>query len=213
MLTLWDIMKPVVRALRPAPGPAQPAARSRAARRPRAHPATPAGAADRYERLTRGMLSTHGIRVRRWRSGMSGMAWELAYHDGRVVRLLESPRPKGPMSAAIFLHEVGHHAIGFNRYRPRCLEEYHAWAWSLAAMRREGVLITDGVLHRVHASLHYALAKARRRGIRSAPPELAPFAERPHRGVIAAPVRAWAMSLGARAASVRLDADAAGGDA
>ena len=42
------------------------------------------------------------------------------------------------MSAAIFCHEIGHHAIGFTRYKPRCLEEYHAWAWSFAEMERRG---------------------------------------------------------------------------
>jgi hypothetical protein len=131
--------------------------------------------AERYDAMTREMLTSHGIRVRRWRTSMSGIAWQVRYRDGTVTRLIEAPRPKGPMSAAVFLHEVGHHAIGFNVYRPRCLEEYHAWAWAIAQMRRSGVEITDRVRYRMHQSLAYAVGKARRRGLRDLPPELSPF--------------------------------------
>jgi hypothetical protein len=127
------------------------------------------------------MLAEHGVRVRKWRTSMTGVAWEVTYADGSLVRLIEAPRPKGPMSAAIFLHEIGHHAIGFHRYRPRCLEEYHAWAWSLAAMEKSGITVTDAVRRRMHESLHYAIEKARRRGLRELPAELAPFMRRPAR--------------------------------
>ncbi|HBS29109.1 MAG TPA: hypothetical protein DEB06_06580 [Phycisphaerales bacterium] len=121
------------------------------------------------------------MRVRRWRSSMTGVAWEVRYETGEVSRLIEAPRPKGPMSAAIFLHEIGHHAIGFTRYKPRCLEEYHAWAWALDAMERYGVQVTDAVRRRMHASLHYAIAKAARRKLRELPPELVPFLSPPPR--------------------------------
>ena len=106
---------------------------------------------------------------------MSGIAWEVVYHDGRVNRLIESPKPKGPMSAAIFLHEIGHHAIGLGTYRPRCLEEYHAWAFSLAQMEQLGLNVTDAVRKRMHLSLRYAVAKASRRGLRELPPVLEPY--------------------------------------
>lgn len=121
------------------------------------------------------MLAQYGIRVRKWRSSMSGCAWIVTYRDGSVSRLIESPKPKGPMSAAIFLHEIGHHAIGFNVHKPRCLEEYHAWAWSLSAMEAHGITITDRVRQRMHDSLAYAVAKAKRRGIKRLPPELVPY--------------------------------------
>lgn len=136
---------------------------------------TPLTMAERYEALTRAMLKEHGVRVRKWRTSMSGVAWQVRYADGTIARLIESPRPKGPMSAAIFLHEIGHHAIGFNVYRPRCLEEYHAWAWSLAQMERHGLNITDAVRRRMHESLWYAVEKAKRRGLREVPAELAGF--------------------------------------
>lgn len=132
----------------------------------------------RYDQITREMLARYGVRVRKWRSSMSGIAWQITYRDGTVARLIEAPRPKGPMSAAVFLHEIGHHAIGFNVYKPRCLEEYHAWAFALRQMETLGLNVTDAVRHRMHDSLHYAVAKARRRGIKHLPPELLPYAER-----------------------------------
>jgi hypothetical protein len=135
----------------------------------------------RYDAVVDHMLRTHAVRVRKWRTAMTGIAWNVRYRDGKVVRLIEAPRPKGPMSAAVFLHEIGHHAIGFDTYKPRCLEEYHAWAWSLRAMEEHGLNITDSVRHRMHASLWYAVEKARRRGIKQIPAELAPYMERPSR--------------------------------
>lgn len=136
-------------------------------------------AQDRYDALVAHMLELHGVKVRKWRTSMSGVAWQLRYKDGSVKKLIEAPRPKGPMSAAVFLHEIGHHAIGFNTYKPRCLEEYHAWAWSLAAMEAHGVNVTDSVRLRMHRSLAYAVAKARRRGLARLPVELEPFATPP----------------------------------
>ncbi|MHC5004342.1 MAG: hypothetical protein ACYTJ0_14600 [Planctomycetota bacterium] len=82
---------------------------------------------ERYDALVDEMKRAYGVRVRKWRSSSSGCAWEVHYANGAVSRLIEAPYPRGPMSCAIFLHEIGHHAIGFGTYRPRCLEEYHAW--------------------------------------------------------------------------------------
>lgn len=133
---------------------------------------------DRYEAMTRSMLEQYGVRVRKWRTSMSGVAWQLTYPDGSVKRLIESPRPRGPMSAAVFLHEIGHHAIGFNVYRPRCLEEYHAWRFSLAMMEALGLNVTEAVRRRMADSLWYAVSKAKRRGLKEIPAELLPFQER-----------------------------------
>lgn len=133
------------------------------------------GDAKRYEAMARAMLREHQIRVRKWRKSSSGVAWQLTARDGSVTRLIESPRPRGPMSAAVFLHEVGHHAIGFDTYKPRCLEEYHAWMYALAQMQRWDIPIPEAVTNRVHDSLHYAIGKAVRRGLRSLPSELSPY--------------------------------------
>ncbi len=170
--TLWDLITPQKK-------PVNAAVRAKPQARPR--PAAKSSMQSRYDALVIEMKKTYGIRVRKWRSSSSGCAWEIHYSNGSTARLLESPYPKGPMSCAIFLHEVGHHAIGFKTYKPRCLEEYYAWKWSLDAMRERGFNVTEAVEKRMAESLHYAVAKARRRGLRKLPPELAPYAARPAR--------------------------------
>ncbi len=136
---------------------------------------------DRYDTVVREMLAKYGIKVRKWRKSSSGVARQVSYVDGTVKRSLESPYPRGPMSMAIFLHEVGHHAIGFNVYKPRCLEEYHAWAFAIREMERLELNITDGVRTRMHRSLKYAVDKASRRGLKQIPPELMPYLSVPAR--------------------------------
>ncbi len=172
MLTLWDILKP-----KPKPRTVQKSPGGRDAR-PTVRVASKAKAptsraAAEYLRVEREMLARYGVRVRKWRSHTSGVAWEITYRDGSISRLIESPRPRGPVSAAIFLHEIGHHAIGFRRYKPRCLEEYHAWRFALDEMERQGLNITPRVRKRVRDALQYAIAKAQRRGLRTVPPEVA----------------------------------------
>jgi len=130
---------------------------------------------DRYHEIVKLMKKRHRIRECKWRSSNTGCAWQVNYEDGRVSRLIESPYPRGPVSAAVFLHEVGHHAIGFTRYRPRCLEEYKAWEWSLEAMDEFEIKITSRVRDRVTTSLQYAVSKAVRRGIKRLPTELLPY--------------------------------------
>lgn len=163
MISLWDLLgrhrepeKPVVEV---APAPPEPARSNDSMRA-------------RYDALARDMLAEHGVRVRKWRSNMSGVAWQVMYADGSVSKLIEAPRPRGPMSAAVFLHEIGHHAIGFHRYSPRCLEEHMAWAWAIEQMQVRELNITDGVRRRVWQSMRYAIGKARRRGIKQVPAEL-----------------------------------------
>lgn len=184
-MTLWDLIPKRRRPVQPAAVVVEPKVlvhppvpvRERPAA-PKVEPNRVPTMQDRYDAVTRQMLSEYKLRVRKWRTSMSGIAWQITYRDGSVARLVEAPRPKGPMSAAVFLHEVGHHAIGFNRYKPRCLEEYHAWAWALAAMEHHGLNITDSVHKRMADSLQYAIDKARRRGLRELPPELVPFDRR-----------------------------------
>lgn len=132
---------------------------------------------DLYDRMVRDMCLRYNIRVRKWRKSMSGIAWYVEYRDGSIQRLIEAPRPKTPLSASIFLHEIGHHAIGFGVYKPRCLEEYHAWMYSLQQMQEWNIEITDRVKIRVHRSLRYAARKAMRRGIKQMPAELMTYLE------------------------------------
>lgn len=130
---------------------------------------------EKYDALVEEMKRTYSLRVRKWRNSSSGCAWVVRYSNGSEQRLIESPYPRGPMSCAIFLHEVGHHAIGFGRHSPRCLEEYHAWQWGLNAMQQRGLNITDAVRRRMTKSLQYAVAKAKRRGLKRLPAVLASY--------------------------------------
>jgi hypothetical protein len=127
--------------------------------------------AARYDAIVVEMLDAHGVRVRRWRKGTTGVAWE-SRRGGRRERWIEAPYPRGPVSCAVFLHEVAHHAIGLGAVSPRCLEEHAAWAWAIERMRERGIEPGISVERRMHAALHYALAKAIRRGLRRVPPQL-----------------------------------------
>jgi hypothetical protein len=121
------------------------------------------------------MKQRYGVRVRRWRKNMSGCAWRVFYRDGRAVNWIEAPYPKTPISLAIFLHEVGHHVIGFDRYRKRCEEEYHVWVWALNEMRRLGVEPDERVHRRFQLSMQYAVGKALRRKMKQLPEPLQQF--------------------------------------
>jgi len=156
--SLWHLMG-LVKKEKPAPRP------------PRARPVQA-----RYDALVAEMKRTYRVRVRKWRRSTSGCAWVVRYHDGTESRLIEAPYPRGPVSCAIFLHEIGHHAIGWDTRRLRCVEEYEAWQWALNAMRDRGLNVTASVHRRMDESLRYAVEKARRRGLKRVPPELARYA-------------------------------------
>lgn len=128
-----------------------------------------------FEPIVELMKTRYGLRVRRWRRTMSGCAWRVCYHDGRTANFIESPYPKTSISLAIFLHEVGHHAIGFNTYRQRCEEEYHAWRWAIEQMRELGIEPDARVQKRFRLSMQYAVGKAVRRGIKQIPQTLVEF--------------------------------------
>lgn len=179
MLTLWDLLVPGRRARKAHRPKPRVVVRPDVLKKTPAANAKPRGPSmqDRYDRVTEQMLAAYGVRVRKWRTGMSGIAWQVRYRDGSTARLIEAPRPKGPMSAAIFLHEIGHHAIGFNTYKPRCLEEYYAWKFALEQMAHHDLNITEAVHRRMRNSLRYAIGKARRRGLRRLPKELLEYVD------------------------------------
>lgn len=175
--TLWDLLEPARNGKPEAVR--TPAKRASRAVRPPRRASRRERAQDRYDRVVRDMLAKYNVRVRRWRRSMSGCAWTVEYRDGTVVRLIESPRPTGPMSAAIFLHEIGHHALGVGSIKPRCLEEYHAWKFAIDQMEALGLGVTEAVRRRMHRSLHYAIGKAARRKLKALPAELEPFLAEP----------------------------------
>ncbi len=125
------------------------------------------------------MKTRHDVRVRKWRRNMSGCAWQVRYTDGRLINWIEAPFPKTPLSLSIFLHEVGHHVIGFQTYKKRCEEEYHAWQWAMGQMQHLGMDVDERVERRYNASMRYAVRKALRRGIKQLPESLVKFCPTP----------------------------------
>ncbi len=128
-----------------------------------------------YESIFANIKARYDIRIRRWRSNMTGCAWRVRYSDGRTINWVECPRIKSPISLAIFLHEVGHHVIGFDRYTLSCEEEYHAWRWAIRTMRALGVEPDARTQRRLDLSMQYAVEKAMRRGLTIFPQELHEF--------------------------------------
>jgi hypothetical protein len=122
--------------------------------------------------IVRKMTARHRVRVKRWRRNMSGCAWSVRHANGKQVNWIECPYPKTPVSLAIFLHEVGHHAIGFDRYKRRCEEEYHVWVWAIDTMRSLGIEPDARVHRRFELSMRYAVEKAARRGMKAFPEPL-----------------------------------------
>ncbi|MBX4211156.1 hypothetical protein KW783_04280 [Candidatus Parcubacteria bacterium] len=102
---------------------------------------------------------------------MSGCAWGAT--DGhKKWNYIEAPVPRTDLSFAIFVHEIGHHVIGFSRFRLRCLEEFHVWNWAIDQMKLVGIEPTFRVTHRMNRSLEYAVHKALARGLKEVPQEL-----------------------------------------
>jgi hypothetical protein len=128
-----------------------------------------------YSHIVEEMKSRFDVRVHKWRRNMSGCAWRVYRTDGTVLNWIESPVPKTPISLAIFLHEVGHHVIGFDTYKRRCEEEYHVWVWAIREMRKLGVEPDERVHRRFELSMQYAVDKAMRRGIKQLPEALEQF--------------------------------------
>ena len=131
-----------------------------------------------FDSIVEQMKVRYSIRVKRWRKQMSGCAWSVTYPDGRQINWVESPQPRTNVSLAIFLHEVGHHAIGFTKYKRRCEEEYHVWLWAIEQMRALGIEPDEKVVRRFELSMQYAVGKAVRRGIKDLPEVLGRFAMR-----------------------------------
>ena len=122
--------------------------------------------------IVKQMTTRYRVRVKRWRRSMSGCAWSVIHANGKQVNWIESPFPKTPISLAIFLHEVGHHAIGFETYKRRCEEEYHVWVWALEMMQELGIEPDERVRRRFELSMRYAVEKAARRGMKAFPEPL-----------------------------------------
>ena len=132
-----------------------------------------------FARIVEHEKKRYQISIRKWRSTMSGVAYELHYSNGQVKRMVAAPRPKSAVSCAIFLHEVGHHAIGFRKFRPRCLEEFHVWQWAFAEMGRWDVPVDQRVRQHYQRSMYHYVRLAKKRGLKNLPEILRQFQHGP----------------------------------
>ena len=184
-LTLWDALRALIHGRSV---PQKPAKNRQNApknpEKPRLAPANgppPGAPATPMQRIYRDMAhdlpARYGITITRWRSSTSGVAILRKTNRGRWLREMEAPYPRGPVSAAVFCHEIAHHAIGVGSITPRCREEYAAWMWALDELDRRGVTITTAVRNRVYDALHHAVHRGLRRGLKQVPPELVPYLE------------------------------------
>jgi hypothetical protein len=128
-----------------------------------------------YDQLVAEMKAHYGISIRKWRKSMSGVAYELHYNNGDVRRMISAPRPRSPVSVCIFMHEVGHHAVGFRKFRPRCLEEYHVWQWAFDQMRKRAIPVDRRVERHYRRSMYHYVRLAKKRGLKALPPVLEQF--------------------------------------
>jgi hypothetical protein len=130
---------------------------------------------DLYAAAVDKLTERYAIRVRRWREDASGCAWRTLLSDGSHANWIEAPYPTSPLTLAVFLHEIGHHAVGLDRFELRCEAEYEAWQWSLQQMRQLNVRPDRDVYERYELGVRYAVFEEMSRGARNLPESLTAF--------------------------------------
>jgi hypothetical protein len=107
------------------------------------------------------LLAETGCTVRRWRTGLSGVAHTSAADWG-----IQSPPPTTALRFGIFAHEVAHQVLHRSSSQPRWLEEIQAWEWSLDQFRRFDLAgAADAERRATEWSIPQAFRKALRRGV------------------------------------------------
>lgn len=115
-----------------------------------------------YLSAARTLLAESGCVVTKWRQKMTGGA----YTHSPEWRI-EVPEPRGPISYAVFAHEVGHQMLHRKDTRerkvPRWQEELEAWMWALATFERFRLPKVELAKRDCEDSMAYAFSKALRR--------------------------------------------------
>ena len=112
------------------------------------------------------LLRESGASVTKYRRSMSGVAFTGPLTERGSKVEIEAPEPKGPISFAIFAHEIGHQVLHRDNGRtPRWKEEVEAWEFALKAVQRFDLPGYERVEARAARSIAYAFRKARRRGV------------------------------------------------
>lgn len=111
-----------------------------------------------YEAAANVLLAESGCTVRKWRASSTGTAYTRSADWG-----IEAPEPRGPISFAVFAHEVGHQLKHRGNSAPRWLEELEAWEYALEQFERFGLDGREKVLRKAARCLAYAAHKTNRR--------------------------------------------------
>jgi hypothetical protein len=126
--------------------------------------------AEAYERAAAALLASSGCTVRRYRTKTTGTAYTTSDDWG-----IEVPRPRGPVSFAVFAHEVAHQLLHRSNSKPRWLEEIEAWEFALDCFPRFELSGVERARRDAARSLRYAFLKA---GRRAKPETVATMVER-----------------------------------
>jgi hypothetical protein len=114
--------------------------------------------AEPYEQAAAVLLRESGCTIRSYRSRNTGVA-----HTDAADWGIEVPHPRGPVSFAVFAHEVGHQLLHRNSSRLRWLHEVEAWEYALAQFDRFDLPGVERARVDAALSLRYAAAKTLRR--------------------------------------------------
>ena len=136
----------------------------------RTYPPWPEDPENRYLRAGRNEADARMIRVRLWRSSLTGCA-NVAKSE------IEVPKPLTRKSLYIFLHEIGHVAIGHLGKKKRHVEEYEAEQFAHERMRELGFAVPRSQTERAKAYVARKIGQAYARGAKRIDPKARRFAE------------------------------------
>ena len=90
--------------------------------------------AERYWAIALEEAARHDVTIKRFRPSLSGKAFV-------SQRTITAPRPRTRRRLRVFLHEVGHIALGHSDPKPRYVAEQEADEWAFETMRRHGIRV------------------------------------------------------------------------
>lgn len=106
------------------------------------------------------LLRESGCTIGKFRKSTTGIA-----NLEDPLWTIEVPEPRGPVSYATFVHEIGHQVLHRRRrVRPRWLEEQEAWSYALDSFLRFDLPGVEKATADARGAMAYSFSKALRRG-------------------------------------------------
>lgn len=123
------------------------------------YPAWPEDSENRFLELARSEADRTGTRIRKWRSGLTGVS-------SATTREIETPKPVSRKSLYIFLHEVGHVVLEHRRGKRAYIEEYEAEKWAINRMGELGVPVPRAMRERAKEYVSHKVIESKRHGLK-----------------------------------------------